>query len=141
MCWTTQKAPTTSGVGIAMGVTNALSAQLIRNLSTVNDARSMGIRTKRAGEAGELQGAPLDQATLHAPRHLPQFPAPLRKKRKRRRRRKNKDDLAETRSPKTFRGRSAHRAIPHQRVAVDPTARHVASQAELRKQREKFATQ
>ena len=141
MCWTTQKAPTTSGVGIVMGDTRDLHVQQIRNLSIVNDARSLGIRTKRAGEAGEQQGVPPDQATPHAPRHLPQPLVPLRSPSKRRKRRRNKDDPAETRSPKMIRGKSAHRAIPHQQAEADLAVRHVASQAELRKQREKSATQ
>ena len=75
-----------------MGDTRDLHAQQIRNLSIVNDARSLGIRTKRAGEAGEQQGVPPDQATPHAPRHLHQPLVPLRSPSKRRKRRRNKDN-------------------------------------------------
>ena len=145
MCWTTQRAPTTSGVGIVMGDTRDLHVQQIRNLSIVNDARSLGIRTKRAGEAGEQQGVPPDQATPHAPRHLPQPPVPLRNPSKRRKRRRStvrsKDDPAETKSPRMIRGKSAHPAKPHPQAEAVQTASHVVNQAELQKQRGKSVIQ
>merc|ERR1712107_111502 len=86
---------------------------------------------------------PPSQATLLAPRHPHQPPPPLRKqnRRRKRRRRRNKDDLAETTNPRKTRGKSAHQAKPHQRAAVGLTARHVASQAGLRRQKEKLVTQ
>ena len=134
-----------SGVGIIMGDTRDLHVQQIRNLCIVNGARLLGILTRRAGEAGEQQGAPPNLATPHAPRHLPQPPVPLRNPSKRRKRRRStvrsKDDPAKTRSPRMIRGKSAHQAKPHQQVEADQAVRHVASQAELRKQREKSATQ
>merc|ERR1712214_249522 len=97
---------------------------------------AMAILTKRVGEAEEQQGAPPNQATLLAPRHLHQPPPPLKKqnrKRKRRRIRRSKDDPAETTNPRKTRGKSAHQA--HRRVAAGPAVRHVAKQAGLRKQR------
>ena len=133
---------TTSAVGIAMGDTSALSAQQIRNHSTVRDAESMATVMKRVEEAERQQGVPPNQATLLAPRHLHQLPPPLKKQNRKRRRRnlrRSKDDPAETTNPRKRRGKSAHRA--HRRVAAGPAVRHVANQAGLRKQRERLATQ
>merc|ERR1712214_134276 len=100
---------------------------------------AMAILTKRVGEAEEQQGAPPNRATLLAPRHTHQPPPPLKKqnrKRKRKRIRRSKDDLAGTANPRKTRGKNAHRA--HRRVAAGPAARHVAKQAGLPRQREKF---
>merc|ERR1711884_497936 len=140
--FTGQRRPTTSGAGTATEDTRGLHAQQIRSHSIAKGVRFLGILTKHVGEAGEQQGAPPSQATPLAPRHPHQPPPPLRKQnRRRRRRRRNKDDPAETTNPRKTRGKSAHQAKPHQRAAVGPTARHVASQAGLRRQRGKLVTQ
>ena len=68
-----------------MAGTSALSAQQIRNHSTVKDAESMATVMKRVEEAERQQGVPPNQATLLAPRHLHQLPPPLKKQNRKRR--------------------------------------------------------
>ena len=145
MCWMTQRRPTTSGVGTVMGDTKDPHVQQTRSPFTAGGVKSLGIPTRRVGEAGEQQGAHPNLATPHAPRHLPQPPVPLRNPSKRRKRRRSavrsKDDPAETKSPRMIRGKSAHQAKPHPQVEAGQIASHVANRAELRKQRGKFVTQ
>ena len=84
----------------------------------------------------------LTGANGHA-RLIPDSPEEEDKKKKKKKKKKNEDDeeedLAETANPRKTRGKNAHQA--HRRVAADPVARHVAKQAGLRRQREKFVTQ
>ena len=144
----TQRRLKTFGVGTATGGTEGPNARQTRNPCIAGGARFQGIPTRLVGEGGDQREAHHNPAILHARPQLLQPPAHLQSLNMRTRRRRNeksevrnKDDLAEIKSLRMIRGKSARPAKPHPQVEAGQIASHVANQAELRKQRGKFVTQ